>query len=559
MQLTSRCSYDGPRAGLSVLRDKHLQGGSFPRAAGRFPAALLNLQGIIQYMSVIRTATISSLPVIRDIQVTGDDIIPMVDTGSGTNKTITLNSLASHVAPVGSVVLFLKQSSKPSFFLPCTGGFVNAGAYADLYSVLGKPALSGNDFKLPNLSATDSNVLYYICAGDALPSTYQPVLTSSSTKTNLVTLTSTANTVFGFPAAMGGGGGTVSVPYLSASVVVASSVFTVPTTISLAQANGSNATAFFNTRNPYESVLFFSNTGSDAYGLSALSVQSVTGGTRFTGINTISALPLLSTFGNNAREFIPHMPVTIVNNAANSTNFATYLAGSYRGSTTINFTVPAFEYTVNGQKYTLKSYIVSRGGYTIPAIYNKTGTYSKDAVCDGFVRISGPLSAENIAFNPSLSAVLGTPAMRNKLLSDSDYSPFAPGLSSLPGLFMSLSAGFGYYQKSIFFTNPMRVDGQWGYPINSTTPHNQQLLPLFINNRYPVTDLNIVLSGTNRFYSSSYTAAASAVRYTYNTLGISKLTVCESLTSQIGNIKYHSVKIPIDNIGEKLLISYYAR
>jgi hypothetical protein len=519
-------------------------------------------------MSAIITTTISSLPAARDIQITGDDVMPLVDMSSGTNKTITLDTLASHVAPVGSVVLFLKQGTVPSYFLPCTGGFVNAGAYADLYTALSSPALSGSAFRLPNLSAADNNFIYYICAGGALPETYQPVLTSASTKTALTALTGTANTAFNFPVSFQGGGGTVTVPYLSAYMSVSSGVFSVPSTVSLVQANGSNATAFFNAYNPYQSVLLCSSTGSNAYGLSALSVQSVTGGTRFTGINTISALPLLSTFGSNAREFIPHMPVTVVNNAANSVNFATYLAGSYRGNANITFTVPAFEHTVGGQKYTLKSYIVSRGNYTIPAIYNSTGTFSQDASCDAFMTIRSSNSAENIATNASLSAVLGTPAMRNKLLSDAKYGPFVSQTYASSGLFMSLSAGLGYFQKSVFYTNPMRIDGQWGYPMDSTQEYNQYLVTQFATGRYPmgtpadgVTFMYDMLSGTNKKYGTNYNylLAVSAVKYTYNTLGISKFTICESLTSQVGNVKYHTVKVPIDGTQEKLLISYYAK
>jgi hypothetical protein len=261
------------------------------------------------------------------------------------------------------------------------------------------------------------------------------------------------------------------------------------------------------------------------------------------------------------------MPVTVVNNAAKSANFATYLAGSYRGNASITFTVPAFEHTVGGQKYTLKSYIVSRGNYTIPAIYNSTGTYSQDASCDAFMTIRSPNSAENIATNASLSAVLGTPAMRNKLLSDANNSVFGPP-GSPSGLFMSLSAGLGYFQKSVFYTNPMRVDGQWGYPMDSTQESSQYLVAQFATGRYPmgtpadgVTFMYDMLSGTNIKYgtNNNYLLAVSAVKYTYNTLGISKFTICESLTSQVGNVKYHTVRVPIDSTQEKLLISYYAK
>lgn len=522
--------------------------------------------------SIIRTVTISSLPRIRDENLSGDDILPIVDTGTGTNKTVTMDSIAAYTNSIGSIVAFLNTSSVPSYFLPCSGGLVNTGAYVDLFRVLGNAYNYGNTFQLPNLTHADANLKYYICAGDPRPATYSPVLTSSTNTTQLSALTTSASVVFSMPVSNSGGSGEIIYPFLSAYVTVSPDVFSVPSNISIALASNSNAYMFMNAGTIFDSVKAFSLTGSTDYGFENTVAQNVSGGTHFPGINNLNVLPLLS--GNV--QYLPHLPFVLQNKAAQTVAYGKHVAStsaSGRGETVITVQVPAFEYTISGTKYKLKSFIISRDEYLVlPQWYDVAGTTStRSLYCDKFLTLYNPsLPTQNIALNPVLSAALGNTRMRSKLKADGSWTGLFGTMTGADNWVTWVSGG-GFFQKPFFLANPMRVQGEWGWPISSKNSDSDVVANhLRVNGLSGVQPgsqiasmFNFVIPGVKTWFynnTNTYDIALSALRFNYKPLGIaSATTIVNTTTASNGSKKYYSIPVPLDNMSNKLIISYYAK
>lgn len=516
-------------------------------------------------MPSFKTVSISKLPKLRVDFISSDDVLPVVDSGTNTNKTVTLDDIAAFTYPVGSIATFLKTGSIPTYFLPCTGGYVNSGSYSDLLAVLPSTIKTGNEFRLPNLTHPDANLAYYICAGYPRPASLTPVLTAATFSSSLSSLTAIRGiTTFNIPVTYTGGGGTVLYSkYLSAGVTVSSRVFHTPSTIVFAVPNGSNSGNFYGNNNPYSSVLFFSTTGTRGQtGIEATNVQSVVGDTTFHGINTLSALPLLS---SNA-EYIPHLPFMLQNNAAaTSTYIANYLSQSYRGNVTASFIVPAFEYTVNGSRYTLKSFVINKAR-TIPvnSIYDpRDQSVIRTQYCDSFLAMYNPSnSATDLSLQPAVSSALGNVTMRNKLYSDG--TSFSG--STAFGYGISLSALLGYAQKPFFLTNPVKINGEWGYLFDSSTSSNKTMLNTFANQgwKWPTnltsSSLYPVISATNVLFNNTFIRAVSSLSYTYKSLNYASVETLTNTTTAIRDgIKYYNISIPLDNVVYKTIVSYYVK
>jgi hypothetical protein len=517
-------------------------------------------------MNIIKTVTISSLPRLRDEYLSGDDIIPIVDTGTGTNKTVTVDSLASFASPIGSITSFVKGSNVPSNFLPCDGRTVNTGSYIDLFKIMPNSARFGDTFALPNLTHTDANLSYYICTGDQRPAIYTPVLSGNTSQTSLTALTSIPS--FNINVSINGGSATILQPYLSGFVVVSPGVFNTSSSLNIATANTSNASIFVDANTPFKSLLTLSNTGSDNFGFYDTNVQAVTGGTRFAGINTIKALELCNAAGQ--APYLVHLPFVLKNIAVGTVNYNNYLATTpiaNRGVTNFTFEVPAFEYTVSDKKYTLKTFVITKNQYTpFEVFHDATGNIAtRVEYCDKFLSMFNPaVSSQNIAFNSTLSAALGNSKMRAKFKADG--STFFGGLTTNSITWLS---GGGWFQKPFLYRNPIRIDNEWGWPVDSRQGFENVVGTAFATNgiaeykRIGGTELtNWMLSGAKTWFynnADTYGVAVSGLKYTYKTLGIgTHETLTNTATATNGSKKFYSFSVPFDNQTNKLIVTYYA-
>lgn len=517
-------------------------------------------------MNIIKTVTISSLPRLRDEYLSGDDIIPIVDTGTGTNKTVTVDSLASFANPIGSITLFAKGSNVPSNFLPCDGRTVNTGSYIDLFKIMPNSVRFGDTFALPNLTHTDANLSYYICAGDQRPAIYTPVLSGNTSQTSLTALTSTPS--FNIAVNINGGSASILQSYLNSFVVVSPGVFNTSSSLNIATANTSNASIFLDANTPFKSLLTLSNTGSDNFGFYNTNVQAVTGGTKFAGINTIKALELCNAAGQ--APYLVHLPFVLQNVAVGTVNYDNYLATtpiSNRGVTNFTFEVPAFEHTISGKKYTLKTFVITKNQFTpFAEFYDPTETnITRVKYCDKFLSMYNPvLTSQNIAFNNTLSAALGNSKMRAKLKPDG--SVLFTGLSTNSITFLS---GGGLFQKPFFSVNPIRIENVWGWPVDSRQAFEDVIATSFSING--ITEYNRIggakvadwiISGVKTwFYNNvnSFGVAVSGLKYSYKALNIySNKTLTNTATATNGGRKFYSFSVPFDNQANKLIVTYYA-
>jgi len=509
----------------------------------------------------IRTVSISNLPRMREEFLSGDDLLPIVDTATGTNRSISVNSIASYTNPIGSVVSFLKTGRVPEYFLPCDGRLVNTGAYIELFYSLSGAQRFGDNFQLPNLTHPDSNLIYYICAGDPRPASFTPVLSSSTNATTLANLSSPVNTVFNIPVSVGGGSANILFPFLSATVVAPSNVFSVNSNLTISLPNSSNSFLFVDSLTPFESVNNLSLTGSVDHGFEKTNTQSVAGMTKFVGINTLSALSIL--------DYNPHLPFVFTNRAVGTVAYNQYLSSkrvARRDNVKIIVQVPAFERVVGGVTYKLKSYIVERKSLSLSQWYNTSGTeVTKTINCDKLVQIFNPaIPTQNIAFNPTLSAALGNTRMRSKLLSDGSDLGYGPTIN-----FIGALSGFGFYQKPWFLANPILINGEWGYPIESTDNVSNNIGLVLTSGLSALTAvpggakmLTDTLTGVKSlFYNNTnlFETAMRNVRYRIKNLNSAKTTLLNTTTATDGIKNYLTINLPLDNTINKTIVSYYAR
>jgi hypothetical protein len=371
----------------------------------------------------------------------------------------------------------------------------------------------------------------------------------------------------------GGGSGEIVYPFLSAYVAVSPNIFDVPTNLSISLASNSNASLFMDAATIYNSVKAFSLTGSTNYGFEDTVVQNISGGTRFPGINNLNALPLLS----GSVRYLPHLPFVFSNKAANTLAFRKHISSTStisgaRGEAVITVKVPAFEYTVNGTKYKLKSFIVSRDEYLkLPQWYNQAGTVCTGYLyCDKFLTLSNHLlSTQNIALNPALSSSLGSTKMRAKLKADGSWPGYF-GITSSDN-WVSFVSGGGYFQKPFFLANAMRIDNEWGWPIDSRDEISDSIAKYFnagglLNSTLDTKTKNIVqyvIGGVNQYFfnnTQTFGIPISTLKFNYKALGIaSASTISNTATASNGANKYYSIGVPFDTVANKLIISYYAK
>lgn len=516
-------------------------------------------------MRNLRTVSISKLPVLKEEYVSGSDILPIVDVETGTNRTITMDTIKDYTNQIGSIVSFIKSSSVPSNFLPCSGGFINIGAYIDLYKILPETSRFGDSFQLPNLTHPDANLAYYICAGNPRQNVISVPLTSNSSfVTNINAISSSSFTI---RTNAGGGYAPINHFKLSAYVVVSPDVFTTPSSLTISFPNSGNQYLFFNNSTMSSAINLLSLTGSTDYGFEATNVQSVQGGTSFQGINSLSALSLNS--------YLPHLPFLLINNAVGTDSYQNYLGTTRpdkRGNTTISIEVPSFEETVGGIKYKLKSFLVDRSDKVIlPQWYSPNGlSATKSIWSDRILTILNPAnSGQNIALNSNLSAILGNSRMRAKLLStgiSTSWSGLTAGNNWIPA-----ASGFGFFQKPWFGVNPLRIDGEWGWPVESfVSEYNNLAQALHLSGYKGFNTLNTnvsgfttwVLSGNRVMFNNNsfnYQTALSSVTFRYKNLSPSNTTTLYSFTAVRDSKKYLNISVPLDQTLNKLIVSYYAR
>ena len=447
----------------------------------------------------LKTVTISQLPVLDAASITPNTIVPVVDT-LNVNRTVTMRDLSLYTQTVGEVLEFVKDANLPSNYVPLTGGVLSRSVYPALCSHLKNGVLYGtglfNDtFVLPNLTHSNANLRYAIFAGIPLPA--QPIAISSAS-------------LFSTQATVNGGSLIVLTPTLSAFLTIPANQFYVNTSISIILPSSASAGFFGGNNTVNTATQFFSNTGLKILGAATKHIANISGRTTFEGINTLSALSLVS--------YPTHPPFVIRNNAT-----STLLFNETNTSTVNNFviTIPVndFEKTVSGNKFKLKSFIARE-------LVNPNTV---------FVEIS---SAQPVT-SPSLSALL-LDGIRDKNFSlVTVFSGVA--VDGTPGTPIEMSLPFEF---PLFFRTPVKYNNKWGYILDGNDELDQFLLEVFRrsgNTWSPsLTALDEFLGFLTLSATPAWRNAAQNVKFVPRPISLLNCSAITSLTA-------------IDNTGQKLL------
>jgi hypothetical protein len=534
-------------------------------------------------MPNIKTVSISSLPRHKPEWLTGDDLLPVVDVGTGINRSVTVKDLSESLFSVGEIKEFLSGAIVPDNFYECNGQNLSIGQFNRLYLYLYEAGLiirtSLTTFQLPTLAHANANLKYYIYAGLPVDST----IVAGYSATNIYQLSNlNIPTVYNIPATNYGGSTTVLAPFLSAVITVPSNVFITNTNLTISLPNSSNSNLFYGNMNILNNLLYFSSTGSNDFGFTQTNVHQVQGATSFTGINNLSALSLLT--------HLPHLPFVITNNAAKTNTYNQYYYSKNLitlKAFKISIKVPAFEYTVNSSRYILKTFLVEKNNLDLTRHYVCSGSnllsafeYTKGKL-NNLIEII-PLSSElvntNLALHPTLSTILGTSSMRGTACINLTSMAALNNDGNYFGVIGELLDSFD--NKPLYNSNPVKIDGKWGYPVDINDEFIKFILEahkaegfifknVFPRYRFIVDNVDYgygiyaesQINDTFTTAPSAWGAVLDKFKFIPKELSIPGFTTITTAVTATGTAseKYLNITIPVDNIENKYILSYYTK
>lgn len=400
-------------------------------------------------------------------------------------------------------------------------------------------------------------------------STPRPTATPSPTPTitpaeyPLNFLSAVKPSEFSIYATNSGGNINYAMPFLSGTLAAPASTFDTPSLITLTLPKFNNSYYFATNTDIFQFINYLSVTGSRNFGFDVLDVNKVVGGTDFAGINSISGMEL------NSSNFLPHLPFAIFNNAVYLSGYRNSYLQNITGNNYNNFSisiqVPAFEKTVNGKTYKLKTFLLEQNSFSVPSNYDLYGNPISYNTPDTFVEIV-PLSSitnKDLLTNSNLSAVLLNAYQRQPLTPYNSFYPFVDALSTQQTyeLFsilssVSISSFFGYASRPLFYSVPIKYNNKWGYLINSTT--NTVILTTLSTQGFTFSVSANALSPTVTWSGSAYYETIKNLYFIPTGIVLTDLYPLTSTQSVSNDRNLLSFQIPADDKYERIVVSYYA-